>query len=276
MVARLIILLAGISGMAVVAVAASKYLINSPIDLEIRGRLYLMLNQTDQAIEMYSKLTRMAPDNQQAFVQVGDLYVSKRAYALAFPFYAKAAELNPSVTNLEKAAVAAQKSRMKNEAYEYYRRVLQIDPGNKAAATNLTLVQPPAPTPQAAETPPAVSDQEAGRKPSQGEAPTVARGDAERAAEPPLSRGAVPCAQLLREVKGIMARRQTDGLGLLTRIVGPPYRRCTPAERHTYCFRCTVRGELTDSIEVTEQNGLIIGYSFGGCACQGEKSIGRQ
>jgi hypothetical protein len=271
---RLIILLVGIPVMILAAAAVGLYLVDSPTDLEFRGRLYLLFKQTDKAINAYTRLTQIAPHDQQAFVRVGHLYAAKGAYASAFPFFAKAAELDASVPNLLHAGVAAQRSGLNEEASRYYRRVLRTDPENVTAAANLALVQPPDQPSAPAETPTAVDNQLNAKGASKHDAAGMAEsfgGPPPAGQEPsmlPTPRRSLPCDLLLRETKRVMKHGQSDWLVFLTLRVGPPYRRCASGQGDIYCFRCRLRGGLTDSVEIMERDGLVSGYFFGSCACQ--------
>ncbi|MBI4961801.1 MAG: hypothetical protein HY913_00855 [Desulfomonile tiedjei] len=283
---RFLLLLFSMSFLIAVAVAVSIFVVDSPLDLEIRAKIYVKLKQPDMAAKAYVKLTKVDPRNHEAFEALGNLYTSQEAHREASASFAKAAELHGSVSNFLNAALSAQKAGLKEEALIHYKAVLERDPNNVVAKTNLASVTPPKTvvssipgpeSPQPTEKdrepvaehptqpsgPPATTDVTTGREPSQ-----ISKAEpAHKPVEPPSARSIQKCDLLLKDVKDLIGNNEPDKLALLRERIGEPLRTCESETLTTYCFKCIVRGRLTDTIEVVEKENRIAGYYFGSCGC---------
>ena len=283
---RFLILLASMSFLVAVAVVVAIFVVDSPLDLEIRAKIFIELDQPHRALNAYIKLTQVDPRNYKVFSTIGDLYTALGAHKEAAEYYAKAARVDNSVPYLLSAAVAAQKSGLREEASKYYREVLKLDPENVVARTNMasavpdkTEMQPstgpesrtPRETVQegASEHPekPAVqpTDQDRGTESQPG---SVSGAEpSQKPVEPPPRKSTQPCDQVLKEVKELIGHGEADKLSLFRERIGEPDSYCETEGQKTYCFKCIVRGHLKDTIEVIEKEDRIESYYFGSCGC---------
>jgi tetratricopeptide (TPR) repeat protein len=284
---RFIVLVLSMSFLVVVAAAVAIFFVDSPLDLKIRAWIYVKLDQPDKAMAAYIKLTEVDPGNYKALETIGDRYTSKGAHREASEYYAKAARLNGSVSNLLRAAVSAQKAGLKAEALRHYKQVLALDPNNLEAKANIASLTPPKPSqplipypaqPKHPESiqearreqlekpsaPPEVVDRETGKQPS----PVSKEAEPAKKPDKPQHRKSIqPCDQMLKEVKDLIGHTEPDKPSLFRERIGDPHRICEAENRKTYCFKCIVRGRLTDNIEIIEEDGRIERYYFGSCGC---------
>ncbi|MBI5249482.1 MAG: thermonuclease family protein [Desulfomonile tiedjei] len=75
------------------------------------------------------------------------------------------------------------------------------------------------------------------------------------------------CHKMLKDLESRMAKQGSLDLTQLRDILGPPQRECKKDEKVIYCFKCTVIGHKTDSIEAIETNGSVSAYRYGSCGC---------
>jgi tetratricopeptide (TPR) repeat protein len=275
------------SFLVAVAAAVAIFFVDSPLDLKIRAWIYVKLDQPDKAMTAYIKLTEVDPGNYKALETIGDRYTGKGAYREASEYYAKAARLNGSVPNLLRAAVSAQKAGLKGEALRHYKQVLALDPNNLEAKTNIASLTPPKPSPplipypaqlkhpepvrevgqeqlEKPSAPPEAVDRETGEQPS----PVSKKAEPVKRPDKHQQRKSIqPCDQMLKEVKDLIGHTEPDKPSLFRERVGDPHRTCEAGNRKTYCFKCIVRGRLTDNIEIIEEDGRIERYYFGSCGC---------
>lgn len=284
---RFVVLVLSMSFLVVVAAAVAIFFVDSPLDLKIRAWIYFKLDQPDKAMTAYIKLTQVDPGNYKALETVGDRYTSKGAHREAAQYYAKAARLNGSVPNLLRAAISAQKTGLKGEALRYYQQVLALDPNNVEAKTNMASLTPPNPPasliPYPAQlkhseriqearrehlekpsAPPGAVDRETSEQPS----PVSKKAEPAKKPDKPQPRKSIqPCDQMLKEVKDLIGHTEPDKPSLFRERIGDPHRSCEAENQKTYCFKCIVRGRLTDNIEIIEKNDRIESYYFGSCGC---------
>jgi len=277
---RFLVLLLSMSFLVVVAVVVAVFVVDSPVDLEIRAWIYVKLNQPDMAVRAYSKLAKVDPRNYRALQRIGDLYTGQGAHQEAAAYYAKAARLNRSVPNLLNAAISAQKAGLKEEALGFYKEVLTLEPNNIVAKTNMASVTPLKPvTPWVPGTEPLEASEKAQetrteppeRPPERrtGEEPSqISKAEpAQKPVGPPPPKSILPCNHMLKDVKDLIGNTDPDKLSAFKERVGDPHRTCETEERKTYCFKCIVRGRLTDTIEIIEKEDHIESYYFGSCSC---------
>lgn len=92
-------------------------------------------------VELSDRL-KPAPDAARGLMQVADKQFAKRRYVVALGIYQQAARLDTSASEpLYKAGVVAVALGRMHLAAELFDRVLQIDPGNATARTNLRMAQ---------------------------------------------------------------------------------------------------------------------------------------
>jgi tetratricopeptide (TPR) repeat protein len=269
-----------------VAVAVAIFVVDSPLDLEIRAWIYVKLDQPDLAANTYIRLTQVDPRNHKALEAIGDLYTVKGAHREAAAYYAKAVQLNRSVPNLLNAAISAQKAGLKEEALKCYQEVLALDPNNIVAKTNVKSVTPPKavtalvpspgplePAEKAPETQPQRSEplsappEALGREREAQEGQVTKPEPSQKPVESSTPKGIPSCDHLLKDVKELIGLTEADKLTLFRERIGDPHRRCETETRKTYCFKCIVRGRLTDTIEIIEKDERIDSYYFGSCGC---------
>lgn len=283
---RFFILLVSMSFLVAVAVVVAIFVVDSPLDLEIRAKIFIKMDQPHRALNAYIRLTQLDPRNYKVFSTIGDLYTGLGAHKEAAAYYAKAAHLNNSVPYLLNAALAAQKSGLKEEALKYYREVLKLEPDNVVARTNLASVVPytmetqPSTVPDSL-TPPEMVHESASEHPEKSAAqpgsqdqgterqPGSVNGSepSQKPVEPPPRKRAQPCDHVLKEVKELIGHGEPDKLSLLRERIGEPDSYCETEGQKTYCFKCIVRGRLKDTIEVIEKEDRIESYYFGSCGC---------
>jgi tetratricopeptide (TPR) repeat protein len=283
---RFLLLLLSMSFLVVVAVTVSIFVVDSPLDLKIRAWIYEKIDQPDRAMKAYVKLAQVDPGNFKALETAGDLYAGQGADREAATYYAKAAQLNRSVPNLLKAAVSAQKAGLKEEASKFYQQVLTIEPENPVAQTNMPKVAPPKPATSQVFEPkplePPEKTRETQREDSvQSPAPPKTpdrESDVQQAADSKTApaqtpvevrtpKSVQPCNQMLKEIKEIISSAESDNLAVFKERIGEPVRTCESENRKIYCFKCIVRGRLTETIEIMEKDNHIESYFFGSCTC---------
>ena len=283
---RFLILLVSMSFLVAVAVVVAIFVVDSPLDLEIRAKIFIKLDQPHRALNAYIRLTQVDPRNYKVFSTIGDLYTALGAHKEAAEYYAQAARLDNSVPYLLNAALAAQKSGLKKEASKYYREVIKLEPDNVVARTNMASVvpdtteTPPSKGPESL-TPPETVHESASEHP---EKPAAQSGDQDRGpesqpgsvsgseppqkpVEPPPRKSTQPCDHVLKEVKELIGHGEADKLSLFRERIGEPDSYCEGEGQKTYCFKCIVRGRLKDTIEVIEKEDRIESYYFGSCGC---------
>jgi tetratricopeptide (TPR) repeat protein len=87
-------------------------------------------------------LLKAAPDAAKGLLAVADAQFAKQRYDIALGIYQQASKLDPSATEpLYKAGVAAVALRQMHLAADLFARVVQLDPGNATALTNLKMAQ---------------------------------------------------------------------------------------------------------------------------------------
>jgi len=187
--------------------------------------------------------------------------------------------LNRSVPNLLNAAISAQKAGLKEEALRHYREVLALEPNNIVAKTNMASVTPPQPAKSSVpaqeplepsekaqetrtEPPERPPEPRTGEEPSQLSKPEPAQ---KPVGPPPKS--ILPCDHMLKDVKDLIGNTDPDKLSLFKERMGDPHRTCETDARKTYCFKCIVRGRLSDTIEIIEKDDRVESYYFGSCSC---------
>ena len=75
------------------------------------------------------------------------------------------------------------------------------------------------------------------------------------------------CHKLLNELRTAMMKKELLSLSQLRERYGSPYRECGKDSAAISCFKCIVVGQLTDSIEVIEKDGVVLDLRYGGCGC---------
>jgi len=276
---RFLVLLLSMSFLVVVAVVVAVFVVDSPVDLEIRAWIYVKLNQPNMAVKAYSKLAQIDPRNYKALERIGDLYTGQEAHQEAAAYYAKAARLNRSVPNLLNAAISAQKAGLKEEALRHYREVLALEPNNIVAKTNMASVTPPKPAKSWVPAPeplePSEKAQETRTEPPErppeprtGEEPSqLSKPEPAQKPVGPPPKSILPCDHMLKDVKDLIGNTDPDKLSLFKERMGDPHRTCETDARKTYCFKCIVRGRLSDTIEIIEKDDRVESYYFGSCSC---------
>jgi endonuclease YncB( thermonuclease family) len=75
------------------------------------------------------------------------------------------------------------------------------------------------------------------------------------------------CHKLLRDLKTALTEKEPVSLAQLRERLQSPCRDCKKDTEAIGCFKCTIVGQLTDSIEVIEKDGVVTDFRFGGCGC---------
>jgi tetratricopeptide (TPR) repeat protein len=87
-------------------------------------------------------LLKAAPDAAKGLLAVADAQFAKQRYDVALGIYQQASKLDPSASEpLYKAGVAAVALRQMHLAADLFARVVQLDPGNATALTNLKMAR---------------------------------------------------------------------------------------------------------------------------------------
>lgn len=76
----------------------------------------------------------------------------------------------------------------------------------------------------------------------------------------------VACHKLLKDLE-TMTRKEPLSLLHLRERLGLPYRECKRGTDAINCFKCTVIGHRTDTVEVIEREGRISAFHYGTCGC---------
>jgi endonuclease YncB( thermonuclease family) len=76
----------------------------------------------------------------------------------------------------------------------------------------------------------------------------------------------VACHRLLKDLE-TMTKKEPLSLLQLRERLDAPYRECKRGTDNIDCFRCTVIGHRTDSVEVIEKDGKISAFHYGTCGC---------
>ncbi len=75
------------------------------------------------------------------------------------------------------------------------------------------------------------------------------------------------CQKLLNDLRTAMTKKELLTLARLREQYGSPYQKCEKDSEAISCFKCIAVGQLTDSIEVIEKDGVISALRYGGCGC---------
>jgi tetratricopeptide (TPR) repeat protein len=101
---------------------------------DLLARVYLNLERFSLAKDHYLKVIKLEPSKCDLQTNVGYCYMRLNDPAGAVPYFKKAVSCFPrDVTNLLNLAQALELSKNIDEAYEYYLKILEIDPKNKQA-----------------------------------------------------------------------------------------------------------------------------------------------
>ncbi len=84
---------------------------------------------------------------------------------------------------------------------------------------------------------------------------------------PAAQKSKTACHKALRELDTRMMKQKYLTVAEFMGLLGSSYRECKSDNQNIYCFKCTVIGQKTDSIEAIEIDGSISDYHYGGCGC---------
>jgi tetratricopeptide (TPR) repeat protein len=105
------------------------------------ARVYINLEKFEKAKNHYVKEVQLDPSNCNLNANVGYCFMRLGQAAPAVPYYRKAVSCFPrKVDYLMALAKALEISKNVDEAYEYYRKILEIDPKNKEASDRIDYI----------------------------------------------------------------------------------------------------------------------------------------
>jgi tetratricopeptide (TPR) repeat protein len=101
---------------------------------DLLARVYLNLKKFGSAKDHYLEVIQLDPSKCEVQANVGYCFMLLNDPASAVPYYKKAVSCFPrDVNDLLSLAKALELTKNLDEAYEYYLKILQIDPKNKDA-----------------------------------------------------------------------------------------------------------------------------------------------
>jgi tetratricopeptide (TPR) repeat protein len=101
---------------------------------DLLARVYLNLDNFNLAKDHYLKVLQLQPSQCDVQANVGYCYMRMNDPGAAVPYFRKTVSCFPrDLTHLLNLAQALELSKNTDEAYEYYLKVLEIDPQNKQA-----------------------------------------------------------------------------------------------------------------------------------------------
>lgn len=105
------------------------------------ARTYIITNQNSAAIEYYKKGLELNPESQEAYIGIGNAYFKENDFNMALDAYNTASNINPELIeahiNRGACLVALSKN---NEALKAFQKALELDPYNKNALHNISLL----------------------------------------------------------------------------------------------------------------------------------------
>lgn len=108
---------------------------------ELTGYCYNLLGKPDKALPYYQNLTEIKPDTVHAWLSLANQYYTKKDFQKVTEHLQKALEIDPN--NEEALALIAQtydQLNKRDEAIEYYTRVIKVNDEEKAYPFNLALL----------------------------------------------------------------------------------------------------------------------------------------
>jgi tetratricopeptide (TPR) repeat protein len=106
------------------------------------ARVYYSLGQYQEAAQEYVEEIRLNPNNCELEENAGGCFLLAKLPAQAIPHYRKAVSCFPrKVSCLMGLAQALETNKEIDEAYQYYKKVLEIDPKNKEAQDRIDYIE---------------------------------------------------------------------------------------------------------------------------------------
>jgi predicted TPR repeat methyltransferase len=96
------------------------------------GAVHFKLGRYEEAQASFQRALELKPDFAQAYNNLGNIYKAERNFMKAKENYLKALSLNPDLplANLNMGLILDQNFSEKNEAHQYYRKAVLLDPDN--------------------------------------------------------------------------------------------------------------------------------------------------
>ena len=110
---------------------------SAEVDLFNEGAMHLKMNQVDAAIDAFTRVIQLNPDNARAYMNRGEAYIMAGQYNLAIRDFAKTQQLQPGLRGLySNVGVVWYYRKDCAKAIEYYSREIEQHPDNHIAFFN--------------------------------------------------------------------------------------------------------------------------------------------
>ena|SRR5271157_3440489 len=81
----------------------------------------------------------------------------------------------------------------------------------------------------------------------------------------------MPCRSFLNGIEGMRGSEVSIGPPEFEKRMGIAKAICEKEGERIYCYRCAVRGSLTDSVEIIFRDNKFYNYHFGSCGCEASR-----